>query len=166
MGKCKIDVNQTTNQMNMKLKSMALKQRSSSGAAHPDPLDSLSEPGRVQLPCSTLSGWCLKNPSEKYDFVNGDDQNPNSHGKIKLMATKPPTSYVIYVGFLELSLLERLHVPDSSRFIRISPADQKVETGRHLPDPRRHSQAPVVAGWSANGNCQCCKWLQYDCLNH
>ena len=29
-------------------------------------------------------------PPEKYEFVNWDDQQPNIHGKIKLMATKPP----------------------------------------------------------------------------
>ena len=31
-------------------------------------------------------------PSEKYEFVNWDDEIPNISGKIKLMATKPPTS--------------------------------------------------------------------------
>ena len=31
-------------------------------------------------------------PSEKYDFVNWDDDIPNINGKIKLMATKPPTN--------------------------------------------------------------------------
>ena len=34
-------------------------------------------------------------PSEKYDFVNWDDDIPNISGKIKLMATKPPTSIVL-----------------------------------------------------------------------
>ena len=38
------------------------------------------------------SGWWLGHPSEKYDFVNWDDEIPNISGKIKLMATKPPTS--------------------------------------------------------------------------
>ena len=32
------------------------------------------------------------NPSEKYESVNWDDEIPNINGKIKLMATKPPTS--------------------------------------------------------------------------
>ena len=31
-------------------------------------------------------------PSEKYEFVNWDDDISNISGKIKLMATKPPTS--------------------------------------------------------------------------
>ena len=34
-------------------------------------------------------------PSEKYDFVNWDDEFPNIHGKIKFMATKPPTSNIM-----------------------------------------------------------------------
>ena len=38
------------------------------------------------------SGWWLVYPSEKYEFVNWDDDIPNINGKIKLMATKPPTS--------------------------------------------------------------------------
>ena len=36
-------------------------------------------------------------PSEKYEFVNWDDDIPNFSGKIKLMATKPPTRY----GFMK-----------------------------------------------------------------
>ena len=33
-----------------------------------------------------ISGWWLGRPSEKYEFVNWDDEsNPNINGKIKLM---------------------------------------------------------------------------------
>ena len=38
-----------------------------------------------------LVGGCL-HPSEKYEFVNWDDNRNPIYGKIKLMATKPPTS--------------------------------------------------------------------------
>ena len=41
----------------------------------------------------TSSGWWLGQPSEKYEFVNWDDWQPNISGKIKFMATKPPTSH-------------------------------------------------------------------------
>ena len=43
----------------------------------------------------TYPGWRLGHPSEKYEFVNWDDEIPNINGKIKLMATKPPTSHCI-----------------------------------------------------------------------
>ena len=32
-----------------------------------------------------------RHPSEKYEFVNWDDEIPNMNGKIQKMATKPPT---------------------------------------------------------------------------
>ena len=35
------------------------------------------------------------NPSEKYDFVNWDDEIPNISGKIKNGNQSPPTSYSI-----------------------------------------------------------------------
>ena len=35
----------------------------------------------------TDSGWWLGHPSEKYEFVNWDDDIPNINGKIKFMAT-------------------------------------------------------------------------------
>ena len=38
-----------------------------------------------QLVATSLAGWWLGRPSEKYEFVNWDDDIPNSHGKIKLM---------------------------------------------------------------------------------
>ena len=34
------------------------------------------------------------NPSEKYEFVNWDDDIPNINGKIKVMFQSPPTSIV------------------------------------------------------------------------
>ena len=37
--------------------------------------------------------WLYTHPSEKYEFVNWDDEIPNISGKIKLMATKPPTRF-------------------------------------------------------------------------
>ena len=36
------------------------------------------------------------NPSEKYEFVNWDDDIPNISGKIQKMATKPPTSLYLW----------------------------------------------------------------------
>ena len=41
----------------------------------------------------------FRHPSEKYEFVNGDDEIPNINGKIKSMATKPPTRWVSQLGF-------------------------------------------------------------------
>ena len=38
--------------------------------------------------------WVFSHPTEKYEFVNWDDDIPNINGKIKFMATKPPTSIV------------------------------------------------------------------------
>ena len=35
--------------------------------------------------CDLMAGWWLGHPSEKYDFVNWDDDIPNINGKIKLM---------------------------------------------------------------------------------
>ena len=32
-------------------------------------------------------------PSEKYEFVNWDDDIPNEYGKIKVMFQSPPASY-------------------------------------------------------------------------
>jgi hypothetical protein len=84
------------------------------GAAHTDPLDSLSEPDREIL--DTLE----KSPA-------------NSHVQL----------HVIYVGFFELALLERLNVP--SRFISsicILRADfdrsKQVETFQILVVTLRH----------------------------
>ena len=36
-------------------------------------------------------GWWLGHPSEKYEFVNWDDECNPIYGKIKFMATKPPS---------------------------------------------------------------------------
>ena len=48
----------------------------------------------------TLAGWWLGHPSEKYEFVNWDDEIPNISGKIPKMATKPPTSACFFLhGF-------------------------------------------------------------------
>ena len=44
---------------------------------------------------STMSAcWAVgpPRPEKMMDFVNWDDDIPNSHGKIQKMATKPPTS--------------------------------------------------------------------------
>ena len=49
---------------------------------------------RIENSKNTQTGWWLGHPSEKYDFVNWDDQKPNINGKITLMATKPPSSYL------------------------------------------------------------------------
>ena len=67
MGTCQIHGNQTTNQ-----------------------------PSSSSSSSSSSSGWWLGHPSEKYEFVNWDDEIPNINGKIKFMATKPPTSDVLY----------------------------------------------------------------------
>ena len=53
----------------------------------------------------------MSNPSEKYEFVNWDDEIPNINGKIKLMATNPPSSKMgiyIYI-YLSKSLLLMAH---------------------------------------------------------
>ena len=43
------------------------------------------------------TGWWLSHPSEKYDFVNWDENRnpnkPNINGNMPKMATKPPTRY-------------------------------------------------------------------------
>ena len=39
----------------------------------------------------TIPGWWLSHPSEKYEFVKWDDEQPNINGKIPKMATKAPT---------------------------------------------------------------------------
>ena len=43
--------------------------------------------------CSRIWLVVLGHPSEKYEFVNWDNEIPNINGKIKSMATKPPTRY-------------------------------------------------------------------------
>ena len=40
-----------------------------------------------------IPGWWLGHPSERYEFVNWDDEQPNINGKINMMATKPPTRW-------------------------------------------------------------------------
>ena len=44
----------------------------------------------------STSGWWLGHPPEKYEFVIWDDEIPNINGKIKFMATKPPTRHVSF----------------------------------------------------------------------
>ena len=46
-----------------------------------------------------MTAWWLGHPSEKYEFVNWDDDIPNIHGKIK-WCSKPPTRW----GFFCLDL--------------------------------------------------------------
>ena len=46
-------------------------------------------------------GWWFSHPSEKYEFVNWDDEIPNTSGKVKSMATKPPTSQKLFLCFLQ-----------------------------------------------------------------
>ena len=72
MGTCQIHGNQTTNQ-----------------------------PSSSSSSSSSSSGWWLGHPSEKYEFVNwDDDSNPLYEWEnAKFMATKPPTRY--YATFLE-----------------------------------------------------------------
>ena len=41
--------------------------------------------------CLKITGWWFSHPSKKYDFVNWDDDSNPIYGKIKKMATKPPT---------------------------------------------------------------------------
>ena len=40
------------------------------------------------------SGWWLTYPSEKYEFVNWDDDIPNSNGKIKNVPNHQPVWYL------------------------------------------------------------------------
>ena len=49
---------------------------------------------------SNTGWWLYTHPSEKYEFVNWDDEIPNINGKIKLMATKPQTRNLISIGML------------------------------------------------------------------
>ena len=53
--------------------------------------------GQVQMSWEYVSWLVLGPPLWKMmEFVNWDDEsNPNQHGKIKLMATKPPTSFFL-----------------------------------------------------------------------
>ena len=54
-----------------------------------------------------VGGWWLGHPSEKYDWKSigmMKATQPNMNGKIKLMATKPPTSHLFSpLSFLRLS---------------------------------------------------------------
>ena len=50
--------------------------------------------------CTIIPGWWLSHPSEKYESVNWDDDIPNISGKIRLMATKPPTKYMLNLWFI------------------------------------------------------------------
>ena len=44
----------------------------------------------LEIPMSYWSGWWLTYPSEKYEFVNWDDDIPNSNGKIKNVPNHQP----------------------------------------------------------------------------
>jgi len=44
-----------------------------------------------------LSGWWLTYPSEKYDFVNGKDDNPYMKWKIKNVPNHQPVIIVVVV---------------------------------------------------------------------
>ena len=58
-----------------------------------------------------ISGWWLGHPSEKYEFVSWDDnRNPILMGKIKFMATKPPTRFhmVIWASTIQPSSIIQL----------------------------------------------------------
>ena len=39
--------------------------------------------GYTEIMRTSLSAWWLGHPSEKYEFVNWDDEIPNINGKIK-----------------------------------------------------------------------------------
>ena len=45
----------------------------------------------------TIAAWWLGHPSEKYEFVNWDDEKPNINGTIQKMATKPPSNDRVYI---------------------------------------------------------------------
>ena len=47
----------------------------------------------IYIVINLVGGW-FSHPSEKYEFVNWDDEIPNMNGKIEKMATKPPTRRV------------------------------------------------------------------------
>ena len=49
---------------------------------------------KVAMEHDLVGGPGPPRPEKMMDFVNWDDDIPNSHGKIQKMATKPPTSDV------------------------------------------------------------------------
>ena len=49
----------------------------------------------VPLSIISITGWWLGHPSEKYDFVNWDDEIPNISGKMPKMATKPAARLIL-----------------------------------------------------------------------
>ena len=66
-----------------------------------DPIDRSDEYHRGMAPEPVwLVGAAY--PSEKYEFVNWDDDMPNSRGKIKVMFHSPPTSHGLSWNHMEL----------------------------------------------------------------
>ena len=60
----------------------------------------------METPQMMIGGFNL---SEKYDFVSWDDEIPNSYRTMKLMATKPPSSWGLigeHLGKDELLFLD------------------------------------------------------------
>ena len=57
-----------------------------------------------QLYIYIYTGWWLGHPSEKYEFVNWDDDIPNSHGKRKLMFQSTNQYIYIYINHIYFPL--------------------------------------------------------------
>ena len=54
----------------------------------------LGKLGNIHGPCF-MPGWWYTYPSEKYDFVSGDDELPNMMGKIKNIPNHQPDHHHI-----------------------------------------------------------------------
>ena len=89
---------------------------------------------------SSLSGWWLSHPSEKWWSSSvGMMKFPTEWKVIKFHGSNPPTSYV--------SLLEGNQIPTIGRKIPGKPRDSSTETTSPRPGMRFFSGASVISSW-------------------
>ena len=77
----------------------------------------------AKLVLRIFSGWWLGHPSEKYDFVNWDDEIPNINGKIKLMFQTTNQSSIHFIFPVLPWTFKKSPSPQSHR--KISPASYR-----------------------------------------
>ena len=97
---------------------------------------------------ASLSGWWLVYPSEKYDFVNWDDDIPNIWENKIDVPNHQPGSILNYIA----SLL-RFNQPDTSRWLKLSPAPEKLNSGQTW------SNMATTASWAAVMSSQ--QWIPH-----
>ena len=84
--------------------------------------------------CKIYGGWWLTYPTEKYEFVNWDDDIPNLWKKTCSKHVQTTNQYDITIFFIQKWLRVALHVQTNPRCTSTSSIDQRSRRIKTQPD--------------------------------